>query len=171
MVEIQTQLKHKENSLWPYHFLIDEATTNVLSSADHKRILCTINDQEQIHCALMPLGKGSFIMLNQKLVRRLMLQPGEMVKLKLEKDTSTYGVPMPESLQIMLDQDEEGSHYFHELTPGKQRSLIHIVGKVKNIDKQINKSLAILEHLKELKGRLDFKLLNQKIKAYNQKTL
>ncbi|HEY9116741.1 MAG TPA: hypothetical protein VIN11_02880, partial [Roseivirga sp.] len=71
-------------------------------------------------------------------------------------------------LQVMLDQDEVGSKYFHALTPGKQRSLIHLVAKVKNIDKQINKSLAIIEHLKEVQGRINSELLMAKIKEYNQ---
>ena len=94
---------------------------------------------------------------------------GDQVTITLEKDTSEYGMPMPESLMLLLDQDEEGSKYFHELTPGKQRSLIYIVSKVKNIDKQINKGLAILEHLREFKGQIEYKQLNEKIKSYNQR--
>ena len=108
-------------------------------------------------------------MVNKKVRKQLGLEEGDEVTLALKKDESEYGIPMPESLQIMLDQDENGSKYFHELTTGKQRSLIYIVNKVKNIDKQIVKSMAILEHLSEVQGKLDFKLLNEKIKFFNNR--
>ena len=71
---------------------------------------------------------------------------------------------------MLLEQDEEGSKYFHQLTPGKKRSLIYLVGSVKNIDSQLNKGLAILDHLKAEQGNLDFKKLNQLIKEYNQRS-
>lgn len=67
----------------------------------------------------------------------------------------------------MLDQDEQGNELFHALTKGKQRSLVYLVTKVKNSDSRLNKSLAIIEHLKDVKGQLDFKMLNEKIKYYN----
>lgn len=166
-MKYKTELKYKGESLWPYYFLIDEEVTKALSSEDHKRIVCKINNLETINCALMPLGRGSYLMVNQEVRKKLSLEPGSEVVLEMERDTSKYGMPMPESLQVMLDQDEIGSKYFHQLTPGKQRSLIHLVAKVKSLDKQINKSLAILEHLKDINGNLDYKLLNIKIKEHN----
>lgn len=140
-----------------------------MSSADHKRVVCTVNGSIQLHSALMPMGEGSYIMINKANREKLGLKEGDKVTIELEKDSSEYGMPMPESLQVMLDQDEEGSQYFHSLTPGKQRSLIYIVSKVKSLDKQINKSLAILDHLKDVQGRLDFRMLNTKIKEYNSR--
>ena len=85
----------------------------------------------------------------------------------MEKDLSEYGHEMPEEMQVLLDQDEVGSGYFYGLTKGKQRGLVYIVTKVKNINSRLNKSLAILEHLKDVKGKLDYKMLNEKIKYYN----
>lgn len=140
-----------------------------MSSADHKRVVCTINECIQLHSALMPMGEESYIMINKASREKLGLKAGDKVTLELEKDSSAYGMPIPESLQVMLDQDDVGSKYFHSLTPGKQRSLIYIVSKVKSLDKQINKSLAILDHLKDVKGKLDFKMLNTKIKEYNNR--
>jgi len=118
----------------------------------------------------MPYPKGYFILMNQANVKKLNIKEGDPVNIVINKDTSEYGVPMPDSFLALLSQDEQGSAYFHQLTPGKQRSLIYIVGKVKNIDSQINKGLAILSHLTEAKGQLDFKRLNEKIKEYNQRS-
>lgn len=164
-----TKLLTFNNSIWHYHFPIDKTTTEKLSSADHKRVVCTVNGELKMNSALMPLGKGSYIMVNKSNREKLGIKEGDEVTLELEKDNSQYGMPMPESLQVMLDQDEIGSRYFHALTPGKQRSLIYIVSKVKSIDKQINKSLAILDHLKDVYGKLDFQRLNDKIKEYNNR--
>ncbi|MBK8517794.1 MAG: hypothetical protein IPL55_16360 [Saprospiraceae bacterium] len=59
-------------------------------------------------------------------------------------------------------------HFFHALTPGKQRSLIYIVGKVKNTESKIRKSLAIADHLTSNKGKIDGKLLYEALKEYNK---
>jgi len=169
MTVVKTTLQTFDWSVWYYHFPIDKKTTDLLSSEDHKRVICIINGAVKMNSALMPMGEGSYIMVNKATREKLGLKEGDEVILELQKDTSEYGMPMPESLQVMLDQDEQGSKYFHSLTPGKQRSLIYIVSKVKSLDKQINKSLAILEHLKDVQGKLDFRMLNEKIKEYNNR--
>jgi len=94
----------------------------------------------------------------------------DQVTLKIEKDHSEFGHEVPESFQTLLEQDPIGKAHFDALTPGKQRSLIYVVGKVKNIDSQLNKGLAILDHLKSVNGKLDFKQLNTLIKEYNQRS-
>ena len=118
----------------------------------------------------MPYNQGYFVLINKSLVKKLGLMVNTEVSLSLEKDTSEHGHEVPESFQMLLQQDDDGSHLFEQLTPGKKRSLIYIVGKVKNIDSQLNKGLAILDHLKQEKGNLDFKKLNQLIKEYNQRS-
>ena len=168
-ITIVTTLETFDWSIWYYHFPIDKETTEKLKDEKSGRVVCLINGEAKIHSALMPLGEGSYIMVNKKVRQQLGLEEGDTVTLELTKDQSTYGIPMPESLQVLLDQDEVGSKYFHALTPGKQRSLIYIVSKVKNVDKQINKGLAILEHLSETQGKLDFKQLNDRIKYYNSR--
>lgn len=170
MLTFSTTLERFDWNIWGYHFPVDPLITAKMSSDRHKRVKCTINNAVLIHSALMPMEDGSYIMVNQKVRHKLGLKLGDNVEITLEKETSTYGMPMPESLMVLLDQDERGSKFFHELTPGKQRSLIYIVSKVKSVDKQINKGLAILEHLRDTHGKVDFKLLSEKIKAYNQRS-
>lgn len=69
----------------------------------------------------------------------------------------------------MLEQEPIADKYFHALTPGKQRSLIYIVSQLKNPDPHIKKALGIVEHLKEEKGKLYFRLLQEKFKEINQR--
>lgn len=169
-MQVETTLEEFEHNVWGYHFPIHETIANGLINGKDRRVICSVNNQVTFHCALMPYPNGFFILINKPNVKKLNLKTGDKVTLTLEKDTSEYGMPAPESFLTLLNQDDSGSALFHQLTPGKQRNLIYLVSQVKNIDSQINKGLAILDHLKETKGKLDFKQLMAKIKLYNKRS-
>ncbi|MEP0984057.1 YdeI/OmpD-associated family protein [Ekhidna sp.] len=158
-----------EYDMWSYYLAVPKSIGDKFIVGDDRRIICTINNQTPIHSALMPKGDIYSIYVKKEFMKKNGLSEGDEVSVKLEKDKSEYGLPIPESFQILLDQDSEGGSLFHQLTKGKQRSLIHIVGKVKNVDSQLSKGLAIMHHLKEAKGELDFKRLNVLIKEYNNR--
>lgn len=170
MTQIITTLQKFDPKLFGYHFPIPIDIAKSFIEGMNRRIICHINNEHKIQCALMPYSDGYFILINQNIVKKLNLFINQEVSLTLEKDTSEYGHEVPETFQMLLEQDEEGSGFFEQLTPGKKRSLIYLVGKVKNIDSQLNKGLAILDHLKIEQGKLDFKKLNQLIKEYNQRS-
>ncbi len=167
-MKYSTTIEHFTNSpIWGYHMPVSTEMAEQFIEGNDRRIICTINGQETIQAALMPNLMGYFIMMNKQLVTKLGLQTGSQVELEIEKDTSEYGLDMPDELRELLNQDDEGSEYFHALTKGKQRTLIYIVAKVKNTNSRLNKALAIVHHLKEFQGKLDFKVLNQTIKYFN----
>ena len=170
MTRFITTLQKFDSNLWGYHFPVPKEIALEFISGNDRRVVCTINNQIDVQCALMPYTEGYFILVNKDLVNKLQLSINTEVGIILEKDTSEYGHQVPESFKALLDQDLEGNRYFEQLTPGKKRSLVYLVGKVKNIDSQLNKGLAILDHLKIEKGKLDFKKLNQLIKDYNQRS-
>lgn len=171
MFEFKTQLQDFYNSpLWGLHINVPEEIALQLVDAYSRRVVCKINGNFELHAALMPNKGNWFILLNQQNTKKWKLHLGDTIHVKLQKDTSEYGIPMPEELQIALDQEEGAFGYFETLTPGKQRTLIYIVSKVKNTDSRIKKGLAIAFHLAETKGKLDFKRLNETIKHYNNNT-
>ena len=170
MIQFTTTLQKFDSNLWGFHFPVLEIIAKNFIEGNDRRVICWINDEFQIQNALIPYSEGYFLLINKDLVKKLNLSVGEEVKLKLEKDRSEFGLPMPESFRTLLEQDTEGNQYFEKLTPGKKRSLIYIVGKVKSIDSQLNKGLAILHHLKMEEGKLDFKKMNQLIIEYNQRS-
>ncbi|MEL6720156.1 MAG: YdeI/OmpD-associated family protein [Bacteroidota bacterium] len=134
-----------------------------------RRVICSINGAKGFHAALMSDGKGDFfINLNKERRKRLGVAIGEPINITLSKDESKYGMPMPEEFEELLAIDDEGNHFFHALTPGKQRSLLHLIGKPKSSDVRLKKAIVINEHLKKNQGKLDFKQLNQDFKDYNQ---
>ena len=167
--KIHTKLEDKQSNMWGYHFKISEAVLKKYSDGTNRRVTCIINDQEKMHCALMPSPEGPFILINQALVKKLKIHEGEIVKLEIEKDTSEYGMPISEDFELVIFGDEEVAHFFEALTPGKKRNLIHLVNKIKSSDIRINRAMAIAHHLKESQGKIDFKQLNETIKMYNQR--
>ena len=64
---------------------------------------------------------------------------------------------MPEELEELLKQDLEADKYFHALTPGKQRSLLFLVGKPKSPAIRLNKALGVAEYLKSRQGKVDLR--------------
>ena len=96
---------------------------------------------------------------------RYNLALGDSVNVLIEEDESKYGMPLPEEMEELFLHDPEGDQLFHQLTPGKQRSLLYLIVKIKSKEKRLEKSFIILEHLKEQKGSLDFKILNQDFKT------
>lgn len=85
---------------------------------------------------------------------------GDMVTFQLFKDESKYGVEVPEALDAVLLSDYDAYSIFEKLTPGKQRSIIYFIKRIKNVQTQVDKSILMTENLK--RGITDAKLLFKK---------
>ncbi len=165
-----TYLFKKEGNVWDVAIHVPKAEAEKLTDLIDKRVLCTINNQVTIHAALMPQGNGDFFINTNKEIRnKLRLAVNDKAKVTLAKDDSKYGMPLPEELKTAWELDPEGHQAFHTLTIGKQRSLIHVIGKPKSTEIRIRKALTVLEYLKSVNGKFDFKELNEAFKLSNQK--
>jgi len=150
-----------DNSLmWNFRIYIPEEIMSKFMNTD-KRVICAVNGSDPIHCALLSNGEGSYyIMLNAAFRKKWKLIGGEDADVQLKKDNTKYGIYVPDFFEELCFQDPEADVFFHDLTPGKQRSLLHVIGKVKSESKQLEKALIIFEYLKLSKGELDYKELN-----------
>ncbi|MEL7160140.1 MAG: YdeI/OmpD-associated family protein [Bacteroidota bacterium] len=132
------------------------------------RVLVEINGQGKISSGLMPNGKGDFFITISKEVRkRFGIEEGDEVDLVIHPDESEYGMPVPEEMVELWAMDEEAYDVFHGLTPGKQRGLIYIIAKPKRAETRVKKAVQIHEYLKSTNGVLDYRELNEYIKADN----
>ena len=129
-----------------------------------KRVVCTLKDEMTFHAAMLPKGDYHYILLNKDRYKKLQLSEGLKIKVNLDKDESEYGINISEEMTEVLFADPDGNFHFQNLTPGKKRSLIHLVNKIANSQKKIEKTFIILEHLKNQKGKLDFQILNEDFK-------
>jgi hypothetical protein len=153
------------NNLWGSHFRVPQLIAQVFTDAGSRRVVCTLNDQITYQCAILSSGDGGFVItVNKKNQTQLGLKPGSRVQVSLHADHSEYGLPMPEEMAELLQQDEAGNRLFHALTPGKQRTLLYIIGQPKKSDTRLARALVIVEHLKESNGKVDYKLLNAQMK-------
>lgn len=154
-----------DDSIWAFHVKVPDDIYQSFADQKIKRVMMCINDSEPVHAGLMPAGKGVyFLMLSKDLMKKFQLAGGQEVEVKIEKDTSKYGMAISEEMKELLELDPDGEVLFHRLTPGKIRSLLHHVNKFKSSDKRIEKAVIILEHLKANNGTLDWKALNQAFK-------
>lgn len=164
-MKFKTVLRNLNSSLWGHHIPVPDEVAQVFLADASRRVICTLNGRESIQCALMPNGQGGyFINVNKALRQKLNLKLGDEIQVELQKDDSQYSLPLPEELEALFEVDEEGNALFHQLTAGKQRSLIYLVGKPKRSDTRLQKAIVILDYLKSTRGRLDFKELHQAFK-------
>ncbi len=164
-VSFETELA-KLSDEFGYHYV---AVTREISDAfgfkgNARRVVATFNSTVTFQCALMPKDGDFFILVNKKHRDRLRLIVGDMVRVELVRDESKYGLPMPDELREVLDQDPEGDRLFHALTAGKQRTMLYYIGKWKDVDRRIHYALTVVEHLKRNDGRIVFKELGEELK-------
>ncbi len=161
MFTFTTVVSHSDGPIWGRQVAVPLGISQDLLKDGTTRFLITLNGSEPMHKALMPDGQGgSFIIFNKEVQKKYDLKEGAIATVTVSKDESEYGMPMPEEMAVLMQQDPEGNACFHSLTKGKQRSLLYIIGKPKTSDTRLNKALVVLDYLKAAQGKLDFKELN-----------
>jgi len=149
---------------WHYIFVSREISDAFGFKGNSRRVVATLNETITFQCALMPKDGDYFILVNKKHRDRLGIIVGDIVHIELKRDESKYGLPMPEELREVLDQDAEGDLLFHALTAGKQRTMLYYIGKWKDIDRRIHYALTVVEHLKKNEGKIVFDELGEELK-------
>lgn len=158
-----------DSNVWSHAVLVPDHISKHFIKGGNKRVVATLNNLTEIHCALMAGGTlGYFININKELRSRYGWKEGDILQIELQADQSEYGVPIPEEMEQAMALDQEGAHFFKSLSMGKQRALLHIIGKPKSAELRIKKSLLVLHYLSTVQGKLNFRELNQAFKDSNQ---
>lgn len=125
------------------------------------RLMCSVDGHKVFHGGMVALGGGAaYITVNKKRMEDFGVEKGDEVEVRLTEDTSKYGMEMPEELEALLEQDEDGRHRFENITPGQQRYIIHYVSQVKSSQKKIDRAIMLINNLKDLpEGEFDFRVL------------
>ena len=166
MWEFSAKLDNFKTRLWTYHIKVPKHLAVELIEKGIKRVVANLNGELSFQCAIMPAGDGIyFININKKIRDQLKLNDGSRINVRLTEDDSAYGLPFPDELKELLDQDAKGDELFHALTPGKQRNIIYAVNQVKNTDLRLQRALIIIEHLKKNKGKILFRELYQELRT------
>jgi len=159
-------LQSFEDNLWYFYIPVpNDIASYFLGEVGNRRVVATYNGSKEIQCALFPKGNNEWFLNLGKEVRKMTgLKVGDEVAVTIKKDESEYGLPLPEELAELWAIDDEGKRVFHLLTKGKQRSLLHIVGKPKTSETRVKKAIIMNDYLKSTGGKLDFKELQEAFK-------
>jgi Bacteriocin-protection, YdeI or OmpD-Associated/Domain of unknown function (DUF1905) len=132
-----------------HYIMLDAKLVTKLTKDKNKRVICTINKIEKLHCAIMPKKEGGhFVMIGASICKKLKLKVGTEIEASFVIDKTEYQFDMPEELKEVLDTDDEANKIFHTLTAGNQRGLIYLLSLVKSSDKKIERALKIAERIK-----------------------
>ena len=164
--EFSDTLQVFDDNLWYFHIPVPKYIADYLLGTDgNRRVVATYNGSKEIQCALFPNGNDEWFLNLGKEVRKLVgVNVGDLIQVTIKKDESEYGLPLPEELAELWAIDDEGKRVFHLLTKGKQRSLLHIVGKPKTSETRVKKAIIMNDYLKSTGGKLDFKELQEAFK-------
>lgn len=140
-----------------------DITTTLLASSGKRRVVCALDGQDPHQCALTPIGQGLYVIkVNAKRKKQLGLTPGDKIQVDLYPDDSEYGLPMPEELAAVMQEDPEGHTAMHSLTMGKLRTLLYIVSQGITSDRRLQRAVLIVEHVKQ-RGKIDYRALHTEI--------
>ena len=126
------------------------SVANAFVAKKVKRLVASIDGQEHFHCALMSLGEGAGygIMLSKSKQEKFGIWDKDNFQVTLLEDESEYGLPMPIEWEEVIALDEVAWEIFNGLTPGRKRSVLHLVGSPKREETRIQRALRIAENLK-----------------------
>jgi len=159
------KIENLRSSVWGHAVEVPTKILDYYKKKEVTRLIATINKLTKIHCAFIPNGKGkAYILFNKELRKEHNIIAGDLVSISLIPDGSKYGIPLPEEMEELFYQDPKGNEVFHSLSPGKQRSLLYLVGKPKSPKTRLKKAITIIEYLKDTGGELDYKELNEAFK-------
>ncbi len=132
-----------------HYILLNKKIVLSLTKQENKRVICTMNNQIEFHCAIMQKKEGGYyINIGSSICKKLNLKVGSEVIATFEIDKTKYQFEIPEELKEVLDTDQEANEIFHNLTLGNQRTLMYLVSQVKSTDKKIERALKIAEKIK-----------------------
>jgi hypothetical protein len=154
-------LSRFNNNLCHFHVAVPQKIANPFVTGNNRRIICAINKTDIFQSVLMPLGVSNyFININKKFRDKLELNSADEIEVHLQKDESEFGLPIREEFKELLFQYKVGNYLFHQLTAGKQPTVLYSIGKPKSTDLRIRNGIVILEYLKNNKSSIDYKQLN-----------
>ncbi|MEQ9309812.1 MAG: YdeI/OmpD-associated family protein [Balneolaceae bacterium] len=124
------------------------------------RLLVSINGNELFHGGMVAKGQGrAYITVNKARQKKWKLDENQALTISVELDLSKYGVPVPEEFEALLDQDLKGAELFEQLAPSEQRYIINYVNGVKSSQLKIDRAIMLIENLKTMPDKFDFRHL------------
>lgn len=147
-----TRIQQGDGSL-SLHFI--EVPVEIAESLSNKfpaRVLVTIHGAT-FHAGVLRRKDGYYlIQMGKATLKKIKASFQDLVEVKIEPDQTTYGYELPEEMEALLEQDEDGRKIWEALNPGMKRSLLHYVNSAKSVDVRIKRSIHILKRAEEIQA-------------------
>ncbi len=148
-----SKIEHLDKLRMSYISVSDEILEEFMEEGDkllyNQRFNVTINDQVTWQGGTVSLGNNSaYITFSKARMKKIGVDLGDTVTVRLEKNRSEYGFNVPEEFEEVLKQDSLANERFNALSKGTRRAVIYIVLQLKSSQKRIEKSIFLLENLK-----------------------
>ncbi len=120
------------------HVVLPEDVARAVQASGHKRFVLTLDDATSWHCAVNVTCEAdhqvagiSFCYVSREHMKAAGCAPGQRVDVRLEPDTSKYGMSVHPTLEAALAADPELERRFDEMLPGKRRGHLLRIGKAR----------------------------------------
>lgn len=115
--------------------------------AGRVRVEGTLN-QVVFNLAIQSKKNGpKYLSVSQAMRKSAKVKPGDKVTVSFVTVDSDK-LDLPEEMEAVLAQDDEGAKKWKKLTVGLQRSLVHYINSSKNIDVRIERALFLINKVK-----------------------
>ncbi|HZY81223.1 MAG TPA: YdeI/OmpD-associated family protein [Cyclobacteriaceae bacterium] len=150
MLSFKTKI-YKLEHLAGHYIDIPATVVKKAGGTGKQRFICTVNKTLTWKCGLVSHGVGkAYILLNKKLMQAGKFKIGQSIDVVLKKDTSKYGMDVPNELKELFAQDAVGKERFDGLVAGKRRYIIYYINQVKSADLRIERAVRLISNLKKL---------------------
>ncbi len=92
-------------------------------------------------------GHGKYFSISAEFRKKAKLEEGVEVQIQFNI-VDPDKLDIPEELEAVMAQDEEGAKMFEALTTGYKRSLLHYITSAKSVDTRIKRSLELIHKIK-----------------------
>lgn len=148
----ETRILHGEGSLSLHYIEVPIEIAEELFNKFPARALLTIHDAT-FHGGVLRRKDGYYLVqMGKATMKKIKAMHNDLVEVNIEVDKTTYGYELPEEMEALLAQDDEGRKVWEALNPGMKRSLLHHVNSAKSIDVRIKRSILILKRAEEIQA-------------------
>lgn len=147
-----TRVQQGDGSLSLHYIEVPIEIAESFANKFPARALITINETT-FHGGVLKRKDGYYlIQMGKATLKKIKAIRNDLVEVKIEPDQTTYGYELPEEMEALLEQDEDGRKIWEALNPGMKRSLLHYVNSAKSVDVRIKRSILILKRAEEIQA-------------------
>jgi hypothetical protein len=134
----------------PFVFIPEEILNSIFLHAGKTKGPIPVSgkiNQKDFKQTLVKFAGHYRLYINLKMLQNSPKRIGEELEIEITFDPEDRSIPMPEKLQLALDENPEAKKVFETLTPSLQSEIIRYIARLKtddSVEKNIKRAVAFL---------------------------